>query len=152
MALSLRIRSSAALSGVSLSAALSITVPGQPLSLSELSAHLVNSYTAGGSNIVAGNRPEFSGIEVYGSAPAPAPVSLSFGVTNSLASLTWQTGLGGIYQVQYKTDLAQPIWTGLENRTVAYGSSLSVTNDVSGAGRGFTASCSYNRSRSHVFP
>jgi hypothetical protein len=65
----------------------------------------------------------------------PRPKITAFSVTNGVASLTWQTAVGGHYQVQYKNDLGGTNWNNAGNSITASASSLSATNGISGAGQ-----------------
>jgi subtilase family serine protease len=65
----------------------------------------------------------------------PRPKITAISVTNGNAILTWGTVVGGHYQAQFKNDLSQANWNDLGNSIAASGSSLSVTNGVSGAGQ-----------------
>jgi hypothetical protein len=65
----------------------------------------------------------------------PRPKITGFGVTNGNAIVTWQTVVGGHYQVQYKGDLSQSNWNDAGNSVTAGGSSLSSTNGVNGVGQ-----------------
>ena len=58
----------------------------------------------------------------------PRPKIMGFSVTNGIAILTWQTAVGGHYQVQYKNDLGETNWSNLGNGGTATGSTLSATN------------------------
>jgi hypothetical protein len=65
----------------------------------------------------------------------PRPKITGISVTNGNAILTWQTVVGGHYQVQNRNDLLQTNWSNLGNSVTAAGSSLSWTNGVSGFGQ-----------------
>jgi hypothetical protein len=65
----------------------------------------------------------------------PRPKIIGFSVTNGIASLTWQTAVGGQYQVQFKNDIGETNWSNLGNSIAASGSSLSATNAINGAGQ-----------------
>jgi hypothetical protein len=65
----------------------------------------------------------------------PRPKITGVIVTNGNAIVTWQTVVGGHYQMQYKGDLSQTNWNDLGNSMTASGSSLSSTNGVNGVGQ-----------------
>jgi hypothetical protein len=65
----------------------------------------------------------------------PRPKITGISVTNGNAILAWSTVIGGHYQAQFKNDLSQPNWNDLGSSITASGSSLSVTNGVSGVGQ-----------------
>jgi hypothetical protein len=65
----------------------------------------------------------------------PRPKITGINLTNGNTILTWPTVVGGHYQAQFKNDLSQTNWNNLGNSITASGSSLSVTNGVSGFGQ-----------------
>ena len=86
----------------------------------------------------ASNQPKCSGIEIVANnSPLLPPQITSVAVMNSLASLSWQTSPGTIYQVQYKNDLTDANWTALGNTMVASGSTLSVTDSINALAKRF---------------
>ncbi|PWU13802.1 MAG: hypothetical protein C5B50_18600 [Verrucomicrobia bacterium] len=93
----------------------------------------------------AANEPKCSGIEAFGSASvSQPPVITGLGLTNSIATVTWQTSPATIYQVQYKDDSRGTNWMAIGNAVVASGTSLSITNPVSGLGRRFYRIAQFN--------
>jgi Lamin Tail Domain len=65
------------------------------------------------------------------SASVPAqPVSLDIQVSGAGILLGWPTTMGVNYQIEYKDDLAAPIWTLLGSPVPGTGGSISVTNDI----------------------
>ena len=58
-------------------------------------------------------------------------------LTNSTLSLTWRTGAGGRYQLQYNSDLSSSNWTNLRNAVTAAGAALSATDSVTNGPRRF---------------
>jgi hypothetical protein len=62
----------------------------------------------------------------------PRPKITALSVTNGNAILTWETVVGGHYQVQYKNDLGETNWNNVGNGITASGSTLSATNAVVG--------------------
>jgi len=55
--------------------------------------------------------PMCNGIQALGSFLPPAPTLTRLGVTNHVASLTWQASPGGVYELQTKDDLNETNWT-----------------------------------------
>jgi hypothetical protein len=64
----------------------------------------------------------------------PAPYSITaIGVTNNVATLTWQSISGRVYRLEYKDDLTTPSWTEVPVDVVSTGSSTTATNNTGGA-------------------
>jgi Malectin domain/CARDB len=82
------------------------------------------------------NYPKCSGIQVFGSTPIAAPVATATSLGPQRV-LTWPTLSGGLYQAQYKNDLAETNWTALTPVLLAGGASLSVTNEAVGVPKRF---------------
>jgi hypothetical protein len=89
----------------------------------DVSGTLVVQFTRG-----AAGEPACNGIEVFGSAPAPAPAITSLTFSNNAPVLTWQTTPGAMYQAQLKNSLQDPAWTNLGNAVLAGDNSLSVND------------------------
>ncbi len=86
----------------------------------------------------AANEPKCSGLEVFGSAPAThAPVITGITVTNPVATLTWQSSAGVIYQMQSEDGLNASNWTACGNPVVASGSTTAATNNIANTGLRF---------------
>jgi uncharacterized repeat protein (TIGR03803 family) len=59
-----------------------------------------------------------------------APVFQAVTLTNSTLSLTWSAEAGGMYQVQYNSDLSSSLWINLSNAATATGATLSALDFV----------------------
>jgi hypothetical protein len=59
------------------------------------------------------------------------PVSLDIQVSRAGILLNWPTTIGVNYQIEYKDDLAAPVWTPLGSLMPGTGGLISVTNDIS---------------------
>jgi hypothetical protein len=62
----------------------------------------------------------------------PAPVLLSLGLTNNVATLVWSAVAGKSYQMQYKTNLSDSNWNGVLPNIMATGPTATGTNAVDG--------------------
>jgi len=51
-------------------------------------------------------------------------------LTNSMLSLAWSTEAGGVYRLQYTSDLSSTNWANLGNAVIATGSTLDITDSV----------------------
>jgi hypothetical protein len=51
-------------------------------------------------------------------------------LANGVLGLTWSTGAGGTYQLQYNSDLSSSNWTNLGIPFTATGANLSTTDSV----------------------
>jgi len=60
----------------------------------------------------------------------PAPVFQAVTLTHRTLSLTWSTEAGGMYQLQYNSDLSSSNWTNLGSPAAAAGTTLSTTDSV----------------------
>jgi uncharacterized repeat protein (TIGR03803 family) len=60
----------------------------------------------------------------------PAPVFQAATLANRTLSLTWSTEPGGLYQLQYNSDLSSTNWTNLGSPAAATGATLSTTASV----------------------
>ena len=69
------------------------------------------------------------------SVPVPVPVNLQIGGTNLI--FNWTGIPGQIYQLEYKTNLTDPVWTPLGNPITGNGSTLTATNNFSGSSQSF---------------
>ena len=58
-------------------------------------------------------------------------------LTNSTLSLTWSTGAGGTYHLQWNADLRSSNWTNLRGPVTAARATLSATDSVTNASRRF---------------
>ena len=67
----------------------------------------------------------------------PSPVITSILLTNGVATITWSSAAGGIYQVQYIDSLNGAGWTDLLPDVTATGSTSTQTNVVGGASQRF---------------
>lgn len=64
---------------------------------------------------------------------APVPFSItSIGVTNDIATITWQSISGRVYRLEYKDNLAGPTWTEVPVDVVSTSNSTSTTNNTTG--------------------
>jgi hypothetical protein len=89
----------------------------------DISGTVVVQFTRG-----AAGEPACNGIEIFGSAPAPAPVISGLVFSNNVPVLTWETTPGAMYQAQFKNSLQDPAWANLGNAVLAGGNSLSVND------------------------
>ncbi|HWI58027.1 MAG TPA: hypothetical protein VNZ22_12435, partial [Bacillota bacterium] len=60
----------------------------------------------------------------------PPPRLESFQLNGSQFLFRWQAPAGPTYQVEYKDDLAAPVWIALETPITGTGDSLTFTNDL----------------------
>jgi hypothetical protein len=51
-------------------------------------------------------------------------------LTNSTLNLTWSTEAGGMYQLQYTSDLSSSNWSNLGSAVTATGATLSTTDSL----------------------
>jgi hypothetical protein len=65
------------------------------------------------------------------------PVFQAATLTNGTVSLTWSTDAGGIYQLQYNSDLSSTNWSNLGSAVTAAGTALSATDSVTNGPRRF---------------
>ncbi len=62
-----------------------------------------------------------------------APYSITaIGVTNNIATITWQSISGRVYRLEYKDDLTTPSWTEVPADVISSGSSTTATNGTGG--------------------
>jgi uncharacterized repeat protein (TIGR03803 family) len=66
-----------------------------------------------------------------------APTFQAVTLTNGLLSLTWSTDAGGMYQLQYNSDLSSSNWTNLGSAVTATGGTLSAIGSVTNGPRRF---------------
>jgi uncharacterized repeat protein (TIGR03803 family) len=66
-----------------------------------------------------------------------APVLQVVTLTNTMVSLTWTTEAGGVYQLQFNSDLSSTNWTNLGGAGTAAGAMLSATDSVTNGPRRF---------------
>ena len=67
----------------------------------------------------------------------PPPVISSIRLTNGVVTITWNSVAGGLYRVQYITNLNSGVWTDLLPDVTATGSTASQTNTVGSAAQRF---------------
>ncbi len=67
----------------------------------------------------------------------PPPVITSIQLTNGIVTVTWNSVTGGIYRVQFISDLNGDVWTDLSPDVTATGSTATQTNAVGGAPQQF---------------
>ena len=58
-------------------------------------------------------------------------------LTNSTLNLTWSTEPGGVYQLQFNTDLSTTNWTDLGSAVTAVGTTLSAADSTTNGPRRF---------------
>jgi uncharacterized repeat protein (TIGR03803 family) len=90
--------------------------------------------TSGGG--ITGNGTIFRlsvGLGVLRSVPAIQGVAL----TNGTLSLSWSATTGGVYQLQYTSDLNLDKWTSLDSPVIASGATLNTTALVTNSPQGF---------------
>jgi uncharacterized repeat protein (TIGR03803 family) len=58
------------------------------------------------------------------------PESQAVTLTNGTLSLTWSTEAGGMYQLQYNSDLSSSNWSNLGSAVTATGATLSTTDSL----------------------
>jgi regulation of enolase protein 1 (concanavalin A-like superfamily) len=64
------------------------------------------------------------------SASGPLPVPVSVEISGSSLVLNWPSVVGQTYQLEYKDDLAAPVWTPLASPLAGTGATLTITNDI----------------------
>ena len=69
--------------------------------------------------------------------PAPAPVILSFGLSNRVVNVTWSSVAGATYGMQSNTNLMSTNWNNILPNVTATGTTTSQTNAVGSAPRLF---------------
>jgi uncharacterized repeat protein (TIGR03803 family) len=92
----------------------------------------------GPSGLVQGNDGNFYGTTSGGGAGGAGtvfrltivPEFQAVSMTNGTLSLTWSTEAGGIYQLQYSSDLTSTNWTNLGTPIPATGASLTATDSL----------------------
>jgi uncharacterized repeat protein (TIGR03803 family) len=68
---------------------------------------------------------------VFQLSPGPAaPVFQTVTLTETKLFLAWSTALGGIYQLQYNSNLSSTNWTNLGSAATATGATLSTTDSI----------------------
>jgi hypothetical protein len=63
------------------------------------------------------------------SASVPLPVPVTAQVAGTNVFLSWQGVAGQTYQLEYKNDLIDPVWTAVGNPVTGIGATLTLTND-----------------------
>jgi len=58
-------------------------------------------------------------------------------LTNNTFSLTWSTEAGGVYRLQYNSDLSSTNWISLGSPITATGATLSATDSITNAPQRF---------------
>jgi hypothetical protein len=81
----------------------------------------------------AENDPSYFGLDDVSVTPIPSASFQTANVSAAGFSLSWSAGEGLAYQVQYKTNLSQPIWSNLGTPIIGNGGRLLIS-DTNGTG------------------
>ncbi|HWX19069.1 MAG TPA: hypothetical protein VN578_04080, partial [Candidatus Binatia bacterium] len=73
----------------------------------------------------------------FSEVPPPPVVIQSIILSNSVATITWNTSLGYTYRLQYKNDLTNGSWLDAPPDLQASGPTATATNDITGSSQRF---------------